>query len=445
MVKIMLENHEIEYTKTVEDYLYGAGMFAGVYGVGNTLQHLANRKVSNRLLVAGGHQLVPTMGSNFMLGVFGGNALYDIAWNKTIGKTAFGKAAAMEGGFNKGWFNFSYTSNSTYQAAGGLKNAEGFLPGLNVTTAKAAENTRIANLGIRDMYANTKYKPQNVNTVKEATKKITQELSPDHPMFEHLEKFNKPDKKTKAGRRANRSLSRKEKAALKKQTKLLSEEIPVEQLDDFASKEAEVVKKEAIRKAKRADYVNKKAEINEKLLSRNKGRAEYDEIVETIAKSKKDVKGYRIEHNANRIVDSLQKDDLLKIANLGDDVADDVLRATAAEKIQKQLAHEAFKKTIGGKALGQVAKGAVATGKFFFSAPVQTILFAEAMWNLAASQKQNQKLEMIKSYERNKTAYFESPVAGASLQTGYQISQNNNSELDYLLSSTNIAGKLTKR
>lgn len=414
----MLENHEIEYTKTVEDYLYGSGIFAGVYGAGNTLQHLANRKVSNRLLVAGGHQLVPTMGSNFVLGVFGGNALYDKAWNKTIGKTAFGKAAAMEGGFSKGWFNFSYTSNSTYQAAGGLRNTEGFLPGLNVTTAKAAENTRIANLGIRDMYANTKYKPQNVNAVKETTKKITQELSPDHPMFEHLEKFNKP-----------------------------AEEIPVEQLDDFASKEAEVAKKEAIRKAKRADYVNKKAEINEKLLSRNKGRAEYDEIVDSMLKKGKgsNARFKRAGIIADEIVDSLEKDDLLKIANLGDDVADDVLRATAAEKIQKQLAHEAFKKTIGGKALGQVAKGAVATGKFFFSAPVQAILFAEFMWNLAASQKQNQKLEMIKSYERNKTAYFESPVAGASLQTGYQISQNNNSELDYLLSSTNIAGKLTKR
>ena len=159
---------------------------------------------------------------------------------------------------------------------------------------------------------------------------------------------------------------------------------------------------------------------------------------------------------AAKIVANLSDDALLKYGGkelAGKAIAskaDRVLLQTAAKteigrQVATQARNAAFAKTLTGRGLAGVGAVAGAVGKFLFSAPVQTILMVETGINLAASARTNNQVRNIKEYQGAKQAYFNNPATQSAIQKGGAIYQNNNNDLNFLLSSPNVATQVANR
>ena len=159
---------------------------------------------------------------------------------------------------------------------------------------------------------------------------------------------------------------------------------------------------------------------------------------------------------AEKIVANLSDDALLKYGGkelAGKAIATETeraaLRTAAKTEIGRQVATQArnaaFAKTLAGRGLAGVGAVAGAVGKFLFSAPVQTILMVELGMNLAASARTNNQVRNIKEYQGAKQAYFNNPATQSAIQKGGAIYQNNNNDLNFLLSSPNVATQVANR
>jgi len=159
---------------------------------------------------------------------------------------------------------------------------------------------------------------------------------------------------------------------------------------------------------------------------------------------------------AEKIVANLSDDALLKYGGkelAGKAIATEAeraaLRTAAKTEIGRQVAlqarNAAFAKTLAGRGLAGVGIVAGAVGKFLFSLPVQTIMMGEMAVNLAASARTNNQVRNIKEYQGAKQAYFNNPATQAAIQKGGAIYQNNNNDLNFLLSSPNVARQVANR
>ena len=159
---------------------------------------------------------------------------------------------------------------------------------------------------------------------------------------------------------------------------------------------------------------------------------------------------------AEKIVANLSDDALLKYGGkelAGKAIATEAertaLRTAAKTEIGRQVARQtrnaAFAKTIAGRGLTKLGAFAGAVGKFLFSAPVQTVLAVETAINLAASARTNNQVRNIKEYQGAKQAYFNNPATQSAIQKGGAIYQNNNNDLNFLLSSPNVATQVSNR
>ena len=122
--------HEVQYSKTHEDLLYGSAAFAGVYAGANFLSRLGAPQKLPGMLALGAHGT--TLGSNFLLG-FAGNAfnLTNKTAHKIFGKYGFAKQMMTNEGLNVLGLNFRTQSVEAFNAAGGYGSS--VLPGVNVS------------------------------------------------------------------------------------------------------------------------------------------------------------------------------------------------------------------------------------------------------------------------------------------------------------------------
>ena len=388
----MDNSHEVDYTNTVEDYLYSLGAFAGVYAGANTLQNLGSASVRPGWLLAGGHQVVPGFKSNFVVGAFGGNNLVERGFNKTLGKTALGKGLASAEGLNFSFMNFSYHSNEAYKAAGGMSNKQALLPGVNVTT-----KGRMA---------------KHLNSVADFTEG------------------------------ANQTAIKKADDAVELATKNLfrAKEGTIVTIDNSYSKK--VVNPALTSK------VEEKLATSQKNLTEQLGKFSREEIIETGAKLKNGELDKFSSGKAKEIVGTYTDEMLLKTAGESAEViANDSLRKELIEKAEKKVGGQilqqsknaAFAASKNGKVLMGLGRfGAKAAG-VFFSAPVQAAFAIETAVNISSTLRTNWQLKQIKEWQASKQSQYFNPYTNAVIQKAGQITQNNNNELNMLLSSSNIA------
>lgn len=384
--------HEVEYTNTVEDYLYSLGAFAGVYAGANTLQNLGSASVRPGWLLAGGHQVVPGFKSNFIVGAFGGNNLFERGFNKTLGKTALGKGLASAEGLNFSFMNFSYHSNETYKAAGGMSNKQALLPGVNVTT-----KGRMA---------------KHLNSVADFTEG------------------------------ANQTAIKKADDTVELATKNLfrAKDGTIVTIDNSYSKK--VVNPALTSK------VEEKLATSQKNLAEQLGKFSREEIIETGAKLKNGELDKFATGKAKEIVGTYTDEMLLKTAGESAEViANDSLKKELIEKAEKKVGGQilqqsknaAFAASKTGKVLTGLGRFGAKSASVFFSAPVQAAFAIETAVNISSTLRTNWQLKQIKEWQTNKQSQYFNPYTNAVIQKAGQITQNNNNELNMLLSSSNIA------
>lgn len=384
--------HEVEYTNTVEDYLYSLGAFAGVYAGANTLQNLGSASVRPGWLLAGGHQVVPGFKSNFVVGAFGGNNLFERGFNKTLGKTALGKGLASAEGLNFSFMNFSYYSNETYKAAGGMSNKQALLPGVNVTT-----KGRMA---------------KHLNSVADFTEG------------------------------ANQTAIKKADDTVELATKNLfrAKDGTIVTIDNSYSKK--VVNPALTSK------VEEKLATSQKNLAEQLGKFSREEIIETGAKLKNGELDKFATGKAKEIVGTYTDEMLLKTAGESAEViANDSLKKELIEKAEKKVGGQilqqsknaAFAASKTGKVLTGLGRFGAKSASVFFSAPVQAAFAIETAVNISSTLRTNWQLKQIKEWQTNKQSQYFNPYTNAVIQKAGQITQNNNNELNMLLSSSNIA------
>ena len=396
--------HEVQYSKTHEDLLYGSAAFAGVYAGANALSRLGAPQKLPGVLALGAHGTA--LKSNFLLGM-AGNAfnLTNKTAHKMFGNYGWAKQMMTNEGLNLGAFNFRTQSVEAFNAAGGYGSS--VLPGVNVSLkgqmAKHLDSTVDFTTGMSDK-------------IKEANRVL---------------------KKDKAlGESVQRSLSREGQSLddlinLTKQSYVQDDIIAASQgaVDDLAK----LSKQSIIDDGVKAISSRKVGKISAKEAAKQYG----DEAAE-------------------KIVANLSDDALLKYGGkelAGKAIAskaDRVLLQTAAKtEIGRQVAlqarNAAFAKTLAGRGLAGVGAFAGGVGKFLFSAPVQTILAVETGINLAASARTNNQVRNIKEYQGAKQAYFNNPATQSAIQKGGAIYQNNNNDLNFLLSSPNVATRVANR
>ena len=388
----MDNSHEVEYTNTVEDYLYSLGAFAGVYAGANTLQNLGSASVRPGWLLAGGHQVVPGFKSNFVVGAFGGNNLVERGFNKTLGKTALGKGLASAEGLNFSFMNFSYHSNEAYKAAGGMSNKQALLPGVNVTT-----KGRMA---------------KHLNSVADFTKG------------------------------ANQTAIKKADDAVELATKNLfrAKEGTIVTIDNSYSKK---VANPAL-----TSKVEEKLATSQKNLAEQLGKFSREEIIETGAKLKNGELNTFASGKAKEIVGTYTDEMLLKTAGESAEViANDSLKKELIERAEKKVGGQilqqsknvAFAASKTGKVLTGLGRFGAKSASIFFSAPVQAAFAIEAAVNISSTLRTNWQLKQIKEWQASKQSQYFNPYTNAVIQKAGQITQNNNNELNMLLSSSNIA------
>ena len=143
--------HEVQYSKTHEDLLYGSAAFAGVYAGANFLSRLGAPQKLPGMLALGAHGTA--LKSNFLLGMFG-NAfnLTNRGVHKIFGNYGFAKQMMTNEGLNVGFLNLRTQSVNAFNAAGGYGSS--VLPGINVSTkgqmAKYLDSTADFTAGIAD-------------------------------------------------------------------------------------------------------------------------------------------------------------------------------------------------------------------------------------------------------------------------------------------------------
>ena len=388
----MDNSHEVEYTNTLEDYLYSLGAFAGVYAGANTLQNLGSASVRPGWLLAGGHQVVPGFKSNFVVGAFGGNNLFERGFNKTLGKTALGKGLASAEGLNFSFMNFSYHSNEAYKAAGGMSNKQALLPGVNVTT-----KGRMA---------------KHLNSISDFTEG------------------------------ANKAAIKKADDTVELATKNLfrAKDGTVVTIDNSYSKK--VVNPALTSK------VEEKLATSQKNLAEQLGKFSREEIIETGAKLKNGELDKFASGKAKEIVGTYTDEMLLKtVGNSAEAIADEnarTLLAEAAEKkvggqILQQSKNAAFAASKTGKVLTGLGRFGAKSASIFFSAPVQAAFAIESAVNISSTLRTNWQLKQIKEWQTSKQSQYFNPYTNAVIQKAGQITQNNNNELNMLLSSGNVA------
>ena len=384
--------HEVEYTNTLEDYLYSLGAFSGVYAGANTLQNLGSASVRPGWLLAGGHQVVPGFKSNFVVGAFGGNNLFEIGFNKTLGKTALGKGLASAEGLNFSFMNFSYHSNKAYQAAGGMSNKQALLPGVNITT-----KGRMA---------------KHLNSVADFTEG------------------------------ANQTAIKKADDTVELATKNLfrAKEGTIVTIDNSYSKK---VANPAL-----TSKVEEKLATSQKNLAEQLGKFSREEIIETGAKLKNGELDKFATGKAKEIVGTYTDEMLLKtVGNSAEAIADEnarTLLAEAAEKkvggqILQQSKNAAFAASKTGKVLTGLGRFGAKSASVFFSVPVQAAFAIETAVNISSTLRTNWQLKQIKEWQTSKQSQYFNPYTNAVIQKAGQITQNNNNELNMLLSSGNVA------
>ena len=384
--------HEVEYTNTVEDYLYSLGAFAGIYAGANTLQNLGSASVRPGWLLAGGHQVVPGFKSNFVVGAFGGNNLFERGFNKTLGKTALGKGLASAEGLNFSFMNFSYHSNEAYKAAGGMSNKQALLPGVNVTT-----KSRMT---------------KHLNSIADFTEG------------------------------ANQTAIKKADDAVELATKNLfrAKDGTVVTIDNSYSKK--VVNPALTSKAE------EKLAASQKNLTEQLGKFSREEIIETGAKLKNGELDKFATGKAKEIVGTYTDEMLLKTAGESAEViANDSLRKELIEKAEKKVGGQilqqsknaAFAASKTGKVLTGLGRFGAKSASVFFSAPVQAAFAIESAVNISSTLRTNWQLKQIKEWQTSKQSQYFNPYTNAVIQKAGQITQNNNNELNMLLSSGNVA------
>lgn len=537
--------HEVQYSKTHEDLLYGSAAFAGVYAGANALSRLGAPQKLPGMLALGAHGTA--LGSNFLLGM-AGNAfnLTNRTAHKMFGNYGWAKQMMTNEGMNLGFLNFRTQSVNAFNAAGGYGSS--VLPGINVSLkgqmAKHLDSTvdftadAVENIGKKNMAIDKKIAAKN-KTLKIQNKMLDRSqniISKNENILDNYVK-NAFDSQQQL---KNVTLDDFEEFTLNSRQKIkgqLKDKLPGfeseadELVDDYLKKafdsgdpnlklsdlktNAETMRSDYIKNASsdfegRAyqdamdDYMNKAKNGDLSLDDLKKNAQKYNDNIEKASKTANKTKN-RISRTkdiitqlesekietfsrqniiddgakaissrklgkvtakeaakqygdevAEKIVANLSDDALLKYGGkelAGKAIASDadraLLQAAAKTEIGRQVATQArnaaFAKTVTGRSLSVIGTGASAIGKFLFSAPVQTVLMAETALNLAASARTNNQVRNIKEYQGAKQAYFNNPATQSAIQKGGAIYQNNNNDLNFLLSSPNVATQVTNR
>ena len=420
----MDNQHEVEYSGTVEDLLYAQGAFAGIYAGANTLQNLGSAAVRPGWLLAGGHQLVPAGGSNFAIGTFGGNNLFDKAFNKTIGKTALGKGLASAEGVNFMGGNFSYYSNKAYHAAGGMQNKQALLPGINFSF-KGSMKKHLNS--ISDFTEGTEGALKKADdAVEKATKNLfklregaEKAISSSYQNSLHATEVNSNVKRTSTSR-------------LKK---LKKERLAKENFDN-------VIKKSEVS----LSSAESKLFSAKKDLLEQTSKFSREEIVEAGSKLKGTELDTFASNKAKEIVGTYSDEFLAKhVKKDGVALTIEEIEEQVGNKILQQSKNKAFASSLGGKTLSLLGRGGAKAAGVFFSAPVQVALGIETVANMASSARTNWQLNQIKEWQAGKQSVFTNPYTTAVVQKGNQIATRNNTELNALLSSSNVAKGIAAR
>ena len=503
--------HEVEYTNTVEDYLYSLGAFAGVYAGANTLQNLGSASVRPGWLLAGGHQVVPGFKSNFIVGAFGGNNLFERGFNKTLGKTALGKGLASAEGLNFSFMNFSYHSNEAYKAAGGMSNKQALLPGVNVTTKgrmakhlnSVVDFTEGANdnalkaiskqkktlekidslkyfvdstddrvddfvkTSIKNAHKSSAPSGMKLKDLKDGVATIKKEIIGSQEMNEYAEEA--VQKYLKNGF-ANTDDSTTTLRNFRRGVQTTRNNAKVEYVDNYVDKYVSESIKGAVNPDKSpmtlkeleagAKGIREESDVAKNKISKLKKIAELreqnnsfeifdrDEIVKTGSKLKNGELTEFASVKAKEIVGTYTDEMLLKtVGNSAEAIADEnarTLLAEAAEKkvggqILQQSKNAAFAASKTGKVLTGLGRFGARSASIFFSVPVQAAFAIEAAVNISSTLRTNWQLKQIKEWQASKQSQYFNPYTNAVIQKAGQITQNNNNELNMLLSSSNIA------
>ena len=385
--------HEVQYSKTHEDLLYGSAVFAGVYAGANVLSRLGAPQKLPGMLALGAHGT--TLGSNFLLGM-AGNAfnLTNRTAHKMFGNYGWAKQMMTNEGMNLGFFNFRTQSVNAFNAAGGYGSS--VLPGVNVSLkgqmAKHLDSTVDFTQGIASKVLEEK--------------KLAAEL---------YSKFQNTDDVGTAAYEAFNNFKVQDDIAkgLSGATDLTRQNVIDDGVKAISSRKAsEVTAKEAARQYGDEAAAKIVANLSDDALLKYGG---------------KELAGKAIASKADRV--------LLQTA----------AKTEIGRQVATQARNAAFAKTLTGRGLAGVGAVAGAVGKFLFSAPVQSVLMAEMALNLAASARTNNQVRNIKEYQGAKQAYFNNPATQSAIQKGGAIYQNNNNDLNFLLSSPNVATQVANR
>ena len=414
VIKMLDLGHEVQYSKTHEDLLYGSAAFAGVYAGANFLSRLGAPQKLPGMLALGAHGTA--LKSNFLLGLFG-NA-YNVtnrAAHKIFGNYGFAKQMMTNEGLNVGFLNFRTQSVDAFNAAGGYGSS--VLPGINVSTkgqmAKYLDSTADFTSGMAD---NISAKLSKQNLIDDGVKAIN-------------------------SAKTNRARNIKEARRVLKKEKALGKSIKKELFQEGQSLD---------------DLINltKQSYVQDDIIAASQSAV--DDLMKAPKLSTKELAKQYGDETAEKIVANLSDDALLKYGGkelAGKAIATEAeraaLRTAAKTEIGRQVATQArnaaFAKTLAGRGLAGVGALAGAVGKFLFSLPVQTILMGEMALNLSASARTNNQVRNIKEYQGAKQAYFNNPATQAAIQKGGAIYQNNNNDLNFLLSSPNVATQVSNR
>lgn len=412
--------HEVQYSKTHEDLLYGSAAFAGVYAGANFLSRLGAPQKLPGMLALGAHGT--TLGSNFLLGM-AGNAfnLTNKTANKIFGKYGFAKQMMTNEGLNVLGLNFRTQSVNAFNAAGGYGSS--VLPGINVSLkgqmAKYLDSTVDFTEGITRKALSGPIELTRQNVIDDGVKAI------------NSAKANRTSNIKKAGR------------PLKKAMRTLEKEKAL----------GESIKKDLFQEGQSVDDLVK---LTKQSYAQDEIIAASQSVVDNLTLSTKEAAKRYGDEAAEKIVANLSDDALLKYGGkelAGKAIATEAeraaLRTAAKTEIGRQVATQArnaaFAKTLTGRGLAGIGAFAGGVGKFLFSAPVQTILMVETGINLAASARTNNQVRNIKEYQGAKQAYFNNPATQSAIQKGGAIYQNNNNDLNFLLSSPNVATQVANR
>ena len=405
--------HEVQYSKTHEDLLYGSTAFAGVYAGANALSRLGAPQKLPGVLALGAHGTA--LKSNFLLGM-AGNAfnLTNKTAHKMFGNYGWAKQMMTNEGLNVLGLNFRTQSVKAFEAAGGYGSS--VLPGINVS--------------LKGQMA--KHLDSTVDFTQSITRKALSgpiELTRQNVIDDGVKAINSAKAK-KAGN------IKKARRALKKEKAL-----------------GESIKKELFQEGQSVDDL---INLTKQSYAQDEIIAASQSTVDNLMLSTKEVAKQYGDEAAEKIVANLSDDALLKFGGkelAGKAIATEAertaLRTAAKTEIGRQVARQtrnaAFAKTLAGQGLTKLGAFAGGVGKFLFSAPVQTILAVETGINLAASARTNNQVRTIKEYQGAKQAYFNNPATQSAIQKGGAIYQNNNNDLNFLLSSPNVARQVANR